>query len=51
MTVGKKNTSGVGPVLINYFNQEGFMCDRNFDDLDAAVICRQLDFKGGFAYR
>ena len=45
------NSTGAGPVRIRYFEQDGYMCTKNFDDLDARVVCKELGFLGGFAYR
>ena len=46
-----RSNTGVGPVFVDYFDQVGEMCDVNFDDRDANVICRQLGFVDGFSYR
>ena len=50
-TDSSNNKTDVGPVLIDYFNQVGEICEENFDDRDAIVICRQLGFVDGFSYR
>lgn len=42
---------GSGPVLIDYFNQVGYMCAEDFDDRDANVLCRQKGYKGGYSYK
>ena len=42
---------GSGPVLIDYFNQLGYMCAEDFDDADANVLCRQKGYKGGYSYK
>ncbi len=36
---------GVGPLLVYRENTWGSICDRNFDDTDAIVACRQLGYE------
>ena len=50
-SVDTANSTGAGPVRIRYFEQDGYMCTKHFDDLDATVVCKELGFLGGFAYR
>ena len=39
-----------GSVQVRHFDLWGYVCADGFDDNDAMVICRELNFKGGFAY-
>ena len=43
--------SATGHVIINYMGVDGYMCDNNFDSADAKVICKQLGYLGGYAFR
>ena len=42
-------SSYYGPVEINRFGLWGAICDVGFDDEDAQVICKQLNFNSGYA--
>ena len=39
-----------GSVEVRHFDLWGYVCADGFDDNDAMVVCRELNFKGGFAY-
>ncbi|XP_052281888.1 deleted in malignant brain tumors 1 protein-like isoform X1 [Dreissena polymorpha] len=45
------NSTGSGPVVVSVMGQNGYMCAENFDDRDAMVICRQLGYLGGYAFK
>ncbi|KAK3098541.1 hypothetical protein FSP39_020457 [Pinctada imbricata] len=45
--VGREKTEG--PVLIYMENTWYLVCDNNFDDTAAAVVCRQLGFADGYS--
>ncbi|KAL3831556.1 hypothetical protein ACJMK2_023295 [Sinanodonta woodiana] len=39
-----------GMVEVKVRNTMGYICPNHFTDADAGVICRELGYKGGFAY-
>ena len=42
-------SSHYGPVEIQRFGLWGAICDLDFNDKDAHVICKQLNFKSGYS--
>ena len=42
-------SSYYGPVEINRFGLWGAICDVGFNDKDAQVVCKQLNFNSGYA--
>jgi len=46
-----EGVTGSGPLVVDIMGQKGYMCAEGFDDKDAMVACRQLGYKGGYAYK
>ena len=45
--VGDPNDETRGRVELLHMNEWGTICDKDFDDIDAAVACRHLGYHGG----
>ncbi|XP_052795720.1 scavenger receptor cysteine-rich type 1 protein M130-like [Mya arenaria] len=39
-----------GKVTTRHFDNSGFICANGFDDKEATVICKEMEYKGGSAY-
>lgn len=44
-----RNSSG--KVLIEYNGITGFVCNDEFEDTDAQVVCKELGYKKGLSYK
>ena len=42
---------GSGSVMVQFLSKGGYLCSDGFDHEDAMVICRELNYRGGYSYK